>query len=84
MLAFSPMVIRMRRWVYSIWCPPFLHDSRTGRNIQHDITALLGQSVNRYTAGSLVMKMSTMPIVYVLIRLCEESPGKSYHQKVCK
>ena len=38
--------------------PSVLYDSRTGRNIQHDIRPCCA---NRYTAASLVMKMSTMP-----------------------
>ena len=39
--------------------------------------------VNRYTAVSLAMKMSTMPIVYRLIRLCGGSPetGKKIDNK---
>ena len=70
---FSPIVIWMRRWVYSIVYPscftirvPGATSSTTSRPC----------CANRYTADWLVMKMSTMPIVYLLIRLCEGSPGK--------
>ncbi len=73
MPGFSPIVIWMRRWVYSIVCPwcftirgPGATSSTTSRPCY----------VNRYTAVSLAMKMSTMPIAYRLIRLCGGSPER--------
>jgi len=44
--------------------PPAISDSRTGRNIQHDMTTFCA---NLYTAVLQVMKMSTMPSVCQLI-----------------
>ena len=81
MPGFSPIVIWMRRWVYSIVCPscftihgPGVTSSTTSRPC----------CANPYTADWLVMKMSTMPIVYLLIRLCEGSPGKKIDEEECR
>ena len=78
MPGFSPIVIWMRRWVYSIVYPscftirgPGATSSTTSRPCY----------VNRYTAVSLAMKMSTMPIAYRLIRLCGRITGKKLDNK---
>ena len=73
MLGFSPIVIWMRRWVYSIVYPSYFTIRGPGATSS---TTSRPCCANRYTADWLVMKMSTMPIVYLLIRLCEGSPGK--------
>ena len=64
---FSPIVIWTRRWLYSIVSPPFFTIPGQGATSS---TTSRPCCANRYTAASLVMKMSTMPIVYRLIRLC--------------
>ena len=51
MPVFSPIVTWTRRWCYSIVFPPFFTIRGTGRNLQHDLTALLRQSVYSRRAG---------------------------------
>ena len=70
---FSPIVIWTRRWLYSIVSPPFFTIPGQGATSS---TTSRPCCANRYTAASLVMKMSTMPIVYRLIRLCGGSPER--------
>ena len=74
MPGFSPIVTWTRRWCYSIVFPPFFTIRGQGATSS---TTSRPCYVNRYTADSLVMKMSTMPIVYRLIRLCGGSPERS-------
>ena len=75
---FSPIVIWMRRWVYSIVFPPFF--TIRGQGATSNTTSRRCY-VNRYTAASLAMKMSTMPIAYRLIRLCGGITGKKLDDK---
>ena len=71
---FSPIVIWTRRWLYSIVFPPFFAIRGQGATSS---TTSRPCYVNRYTADWRVMKMSTMPIVYRLIRRCGGSPERA-------
>ena len=73
MPGFSPIVTWTRRWCYSIVFPPFFTIRGQGATSS---TTSRRCYVNRYTADWRVMKMSTMPIVYRLIRLCGGSPER--------
>ena len=71
---FSPIVIWTRRWVYSIVYPSCFTIRGPGATSS---TTSRPCCVNRYTADWRVMKMSTMPIVCRLIRLCGGSPERT-------